>query len=65
MKLAHGAENGVQIGAHGEVGDGEVADDAEPEADARHRRRDRVPREIEQNVALRVLPEHEIPADCA
>ena len=62
MKLPHRAENRVQIGAHGEVGDGEVADDAEAQADARHRGRDRVPREIEQNIALRVLAEHQIAA---
>lgn len=63
MELARRAEDRVQVGAHGEVGDGEVADDAEAESHARDGRRDGVPREIEQNIALRVLSEEEITAD--
>ena len=65
MKLPHRAEDGVQIGAYSEVGDGEVADDAESESDARDGGRNGIAREVEQDVSLRVLSEHEISAHCA
>lgn len=64
MELLHGAEELVQVRAHGEVGDGEVAYDAQSQTDTRDRRRDGVVREVLQNIALRGVAELEISANC-
>ena len=64
MELLERAEERVEVGAHGEVGDGEVADDADAETDARDGGRDGVVLEVEEDVAGGVLAEEEIAADC-
>ena len=62
MELAQGAEEGVEVGSHGEVGDGEVANDADAETDSGDGGRNGVVLEVEENVARRVLAEEEIAA---
>ncbi len=63
MELAQGAEEGVEVGSDGEVGDGEVADDADAETDSGDSGRNGVVLEVEQDVARRVLAEEEVTAD--
>ena len=64
MELLRGAEELVQVRAHGKVGDGEVAHDAQSETDTRDRRSNRVVREVLENIALCGAAELEISANC-
>ena len=63
MELLRRAEELVQIGTHSEVGDGEVAHDAESETDTRDRGSDGVVSEVLQNVSLGGVAELEVSAN--
>ena len=64
MELLEGAEERVEIGAHGEIRDGEVANDANAETDTGDGGRNGVVFEVEKDVAHGVLAEEKITADC-
>lgn len=54
----------MEIGAHGEIRDGEVANDANAETDTGDGGRNGVVFEVEKDVAHGVLAEEKITADC-